>query len=225
MLRVLFFFFIASSAFAGNLSWPEYQKRVLSHQHELEGWCSQEKAKKMMELIYETQPNVCVEIGVFGGASIYPTASALKYLKKGKVYAIDPWENSACLVGYETMDPNYIWWSAVDLRWIYHTFLDMLKNYSLKSYCHILKMTSKEALKYFDEESIDILHIDGNHTENVALGDAEMYFSKVKKGGYIWLDDANWPTTQKAVEFLLSRCEQDEMLSTGAYLLFRKGNL
>ena len=112
-------------AFSGNTDWLSCQNKVLSHQAELQGWCTPEKARGMMDLIYEVKPQICVEIGVFGGASIYPTASALKFLKQGKVYAIDPWVNSYCLDGYASDDPNYQWWSRVDLNYIHHEFVNL----------------------------------------------------------------------------------------------------
>jgi predicted O-methyltransferase YrrM len=212
----------AFSLYASDKEWRRYRENVLSKQTSFEGWCSPEKAKRMMDLIYKTKPKVCVEVGVFGGASIYPTASALKFLHKGQVYAIDPWENAPCLDGYRTDDPNYQWWNTVDLEKIYQGFEQMLNHYRLKRYCVVMRMTGMKALEHFTDESIDILHIDGNHTENAALSDAEMYLPKVKKGGYIWFDDANWETTLPARTFLMLNCVKDESRSTSEYFLFRK---
>ncbi|OGN59074.1 MAG: hypothetical protein A3C42_01260, partial [Chlamydiae bacterium RIFCSPHIGHO2_02_FULL_45_9] len=200
--------------------WQNYQNKVLRHQKTLEGWCSITKAKSMMDLIYEVQPTLCVEIGVFGGSSIYPTACALKFLQKGEVYAIDPWETSFCLEGYAPDDPNYVWWKQIDLNEIYLGFLNMLDYFQLNSYCTVVRTTGLQALDLFQDESIDILHIDGNHTENPALTDAKRYFPKVKQGGYIWLDDVNWSTVSSAKEFLLSNAEKIESLSTDEYFLF-----
>ena len=56
----------------------------------LEGWCSKSKANHFIDLILAVKPEVYVEIGVFGGSSIFPVASALKYLGKGVVIGIDP---------------------------------------------------------------------------------------------------------------------------------------
>jgi len=210
------------SAEASNADWQSYQDRVLLYQTRIEGWCSPKKARSMMDLIYEVKPDLCVEVGVFGGSSIYPTASALKYLQKGQVYAIDPWETTCCLEGYDADNPNYIWWQQVDLNGIYLGFLNMLDMFQLNSHCVVIKSTGLAALDRFADESIDILHIDGNHTENSALSDAECYFSKVKKGGYIWLDDVNWLSVSRATEFLLATCEKIDSLSTGEYYLFKK---
>lgn len=213
---------VSFSTYAADISWKRYKDKVVSHQKQLEGWCTPEKARHMMDLIYQVKPEVCVEIGVFGGASIYPTASALKYVNRGQVYAIDPWINSNCLDGYAPDDPNYQWWSSINLEQIYLGFLNMLTQFQLKPQCVVLRMTASMALNMFADESIDILHIDGNHTEEVALSDAMSYLPKVKKGGYIWFDDVNWPTTRTAIEFLLLHCEKDEERSTNEYFLFRK---
>lgn len=200
--------------------WRDYQENVLAHQAEIAGWCNKEKARRMMDLIYEVKPNLCVEVGVFGGSSIYPTASALKFLDQGLVCAIDPWKNSNCLEGYAVDDPNYQWWSQVNLEQILQGFTRMLNRFKLKPYCHVMRMTGLKALDEFADESIDILHIDGNHTSDSALSDAEMYLPKVKKGGYIWFDDVNWGSTNKACEFLKERCVKNSAFSTDEYYLF-----
>jgi hypothetical protein len=86
-----------------------------------------------------------------------------------------------------------------------------------------MRMTSKESVIFFPDNSIDILHIDGNHSEDPALFDAKNWLPKVRPGGYIWFDDANWPTTKKAVDYLLETCELDPSSKReDAYLLLRK---
>lgn len=204
--------------------WNSFRERVLQFQTQIPGWCSIEKAEKMMQLIYDTRPNICVEIGVFGGSSIYPTARALQYLKKGVVYAIDPWSREECLEGYTPEDPNYQWWASIDLSEVFQNFGLMLKRYKLTNYCHVMRMSSKQALPHFADNSIDILHIDGNHTEAPSLADVQMFVPKIKKGGYLWLDDANWTSMNKAVEYLMlsEQFAVDYERSTNACLLFQK---
>ncbi len=35
------------------MDWEQYKKNVLFHQNTIPGWCCQEKAEHMMDLIYE----------------------------------------------------------------------------------------------------------------------------------------------------------------------------
>lgn len=58
-------------------------------------------------------------------------------------------------------------------------------------FCYGMCMSSRHALSHFMNESIDILHINGNHTEANALADVQMFLPKLKKGGYLWFDDVN----------------------------------
>jgi len=207
-----------------NHNWGKNKKEVLFYQEEkyILGWCSREKAEKLMDLIFDTHPKICVEIGVFGGSSIYPTVSALKYLNEGVVYAIDPWSKEECLKGYTPGDPNYVWWSNLNIEGIYQAFQTMLKRFDLVPFCKTLRMSSEQAVLYFQDGSIDILHIDGNHTQEVALADVKMFLPKVKKGGYIWFDDVNWSSTNKAVKYLTENCTFEEARSTSSCFLFRK---
>ncbi len=200
--------------------WENAQGKALIFQNAIQGWCSTEKALKLMDLIHDTQPEVCVEIGVFGGSSIYPMASALKFQKHGVIYAIDSWVKEDCIDGYESTDPNYTWWVSLDYEKIYQDFLHMLEDFRLLKYCNVLRMNSMSAVQYFSDESIDILHIDGNHSEQSALQDVLLFFPKVKTGGYIWFDDVNWSSTRKAVLYLSDRCEVifDRSIGTECFL-------
>jgi hypothetical protein len=221
LARIMIMTCASIGLFADTNNWQNYQKEVLSVQATLPGWCVKEKATKMMDLIYEVKPEVCVEVGVFGGSSLFPTACALQYLGHGQVYAIDPWANLECLEGYSDQDPNYLWWNMINLEQIYQDFRTVLYRFRLDPYCVVMRTTGEKALESFADGSIDILHIDGNHTEEVALKDAQMYLPKMKAGGYIWFDDINWSSTKKAWEYLSLHCIKDEERSTDEYFLFK----
>ena len=66
----------------------------------------------------------------------------------------------------------------------------------------MLVMTSAQASKLFTDGLFDVIHLDGNHSEETSCMDVELWFSKLKKGGYWIMDDANWETTQKAINLL-----------------------
>src|SRR5258707_5986460 len=85
---ILFFFCLFTSLHAAQTV-EELKNQVCENIRFLEGWCSKDKAKSFIDLVIEVKPRVCAEIGVFGGSSIYPVASALKLLGQGVVIAID----------------------------------------------------------------------------------------------------------------------------------------
>ena len=62
----------------------------------LDGWCSEKKARVLCALVSFFRPNVCVEIGVFGGKSLFAMASAC-YEYGGTVHGIDPWTKDEAL--------------------------------------------------------------------------------------------------------------------------------
>jgi cephalosporin hydroxylase len=188
----------------------------------IEGWCSKEKALALIELVLEVNPNICVEIGVFGGSSLFPVASTLKFLGKGIVIGIDPWDKFECLRYYDPIrdEVQIKWWSKIDMSEIYRSYLDMLKRYGLENCCMTIKAISEEAAFYIGP--IDILYIDGNHSEIVSTKDVRLYLPKVISGGYILMNDTLWEERQEAVELLLEFCDVVKLIDDGNCILFKK---
>lgn len=216
---------------AEDAVWRDFKRETLVYQDPkvIEGWCSKEKAEKMMDLIFDARPRVCVEVGVHQGSSIYPTASALKFNGFGVVYAIDPWDRNASLVGYTFDDPDDVinrkfWGDFVDYNESLKSFkIKCLNRFDLNNFCIIMRMRSTDAVSKFEDESIDIVHIDGNHTDEMSLTDVQIWLPKVKKGGYIWFDDFNWSSTKRAGLFLKENCDHIVERSVGdSCALFRK---
>ena len=185
---------------------------IETHLSTIEGWCDKNKAKKLYEVITEIKPELCVEIGVFGGSSFIPQALALKHNNKGTIVGIDPWSNEAAIEDMENK-ANLNWWGEGDLKGIYKRFLNKIDLYEVNDYCKILVEKSSESINKFDDHSIDVLHIDGNHCEKLAYQDSVDYYPKVKVGGYIFFDDIGWTensktiSTEKGLKYLLQFCE------------------
>jgi hypothetical protein len=145
---------------------------------------------------------------VFGGSSFFPIVSALAFKKQGIAYAIDPWSNDACLEGYEGMNPDHFkYWGTVNLEGVMKKFIEKMHNNDLDSFYEIMRISSSEAYLKFDNESIDFIHIDGNHSEQSAIFDVVHWLPKVKKKGIICFDDAWWKSTQPAIKILLKECD------------------
>jgi hypothetical protein len=183
----------------------------------IHGWCSIEKATKFIEVILETKPDICVEIGVFGGSSLIPQALTVCENNKGRVFGIDPWSNDAALEEMQ-VDDHKQWWTDLNLEDIYNHCTDNLKKLGVYKYCTLIRDKAENVVNTFADNSIDVLHIDGNHSEALSYKDASLYLPKVKPGGYIFFDDIWWTenqqvTTRKAVVYLLEHCTRIDLVS------------
>ncbi len=188
------------------------------------GWCDKEKAQKLYDVIRESKAKLCVEIGIFGGSSFIPQALALRDNGEGLAVGIDPWSNDAALEEMEN-DANKRWWSNINFDDVYHNFLQKLNIYNLESFTKIHRNKSTNLVKDFLDESIDVLHIDGNHCEKLSYEDSINYFPKVKVGGYIFYDDTCWSengkniSTEKGLSYLLQFCEKICILGKDCMLM------
>lgn len=190
----------------------------------IHGWCTLEKATKFIELIDREKPDLCVEIGVFGGSSLIPQALAIKNNNKGIIYGIDPWENAASLEEMVHQDHKK-WWGNLNFEEVYSHCKNQIKKNKLEEHCILLKDKSENVVDRFENESIDILHIDGNHSETLSYKDATLYLPKVKVGGHIifddiwWTEENNYVTTRKAIIYLLQFCDKVDLINNDCLLL------
>jgi hypothetical protein len=198
------------------------KERSLVIRSSVYGWCSEEKLLNFVDLVLEVKPDVCVEIGVSGGASLFPVALALKSLGKGVVFAIDPWDNHESSLCYHPVfeQADYLFWSRIDFQSMYRAYFDVLRAQKLGSHVVTLISTSEKAASLIP--AIDILHIDGGHSEAVAAKDVELYLPKVRSGGYIWMNDVIWEQMQLAVDMLEEACDFVKSIDDGNCVLFRK---
>lgn len=76
------------------------------------------------------------------------------------------------------------------------------KNYQNEIYSHamnnlvgledrgiMIRASSEKASQIFSDESLDFVYIDANHAYDFVVNDIEYWYSKVKKGGYLWGHD------------------------------------
>ena len=173
------------------------------------GWCSHSKASILIDIINRKQATTIVEIGVWGGKSLIPMAHALKTLGKGKIYGIDPWNNHESIVG--VMDhANINYWSRVDHEAVFQTLLYNIDRFGLEDQVELIRDTSANADPIPD---IDLLHIDGNHSNGASYLDVTKWVPLVKPGGWIVVDDINWHefgkfTQAESVKWLDEHCHR-----------------
>lgn len=175
--------------------------RRLENINRLGGWCSLDKATKLAELILEHKPNLIVEIGVFAGRSAVAMAMACQSIGCGHVHGIDPWTNAAALEGGTTPE-NDAWWAKLDMKQIYRTCVSTAKTLGVEDWLTLIEKHDADVLKDFDEGSIDLIHLDSNHSEAVSVRSVRDWVPKLKSGGFFAMDDSDWATTARAVELL-----------------------
>tara|TARA_Y100000816_G_scaffold78559_1_gene53459 strand:- start:1821 stop:2147 length:327 start_codon:yes stop_codon:yes gene_type:complete len=85
----------------------------------LHGWCDDNKGILLAELAYAIQKEqkdiTAVEIGVFGGKSLYCIAAFLDENLPKNIYGIDPFNSLNCCEGKNDVANDH-WWCKID--WI-----------------------------------------------------------------------------------------------------------
>lgn len=160
---------------------------IADFQGQIPGWCPKEKAVTLAALVLAIRPEVSLEIGVYGGASLFGMALAHKAIQKGIVVGIDPW-NTAVAAREQTTEEDRKWWSDLNMTKIHGDFLKLISDHQLDKYTKIIRNESR----YVEPpNSIGVLHIDGSHSDT-AISDMVRFAPKVCIGGFVVTDDSNW---------------------------------
>lgn len=172
----------------------------------LTGWCSYQKAAILVDLILRSKAQRILEIGVYGGRSLVPMAVAARSVG-GKVYGIDPWCEVDSLEHVEN-ESNRNFWANVNYDEMLADLEAKIRSFGLADTVELIRTSSEEADPIGE---IDLLHIDGNHSEYTSYLDVRKWVPYVKTGGWIVFDDLYWseagvPTTQRATQWLDEHC-------------------
>ncbi|HEV7396638.1 MAG TPA: class I SAM-dependent methyltransferase [Pyrinomonadaceae bacterium] len=131
----------------------------------------------VMFLIELLEPTIVVELGTYYGVSYCAMCQAVKQLKMGtRLYAVDTWKGDSQSGFY---DDGVL----ADLR-AYHDPL-------YGAFSRLLQETFDEAVVHFEDESVDLLHIDGFHTYQEVKRDFETWLPKISKRGVVLFHDIN----------------------------------
>jgi predicted O-methyltransferase YrrM len=124
-----------------------------------------------------------VEIGTWKGQSIMYMAEKIKELNKNiKLYGIDTFKGNEEHAEHPDVVANKI----------YDIYLENIE--PLKDYITTIKGSSHDVYTQFEDESIDFLFIDADHSYEAVKKDLKLWYPKVKKGGiisghdYFWVD-------------------------------------
>jgi hypothetical protein len=135
-----------------------------------------------------------VEIGSWKGKSAaYLIVEIINSGKNIKVDCVDTWDPSI------NQDAT-IYKDKGDLSSLYDTFINNMK--PLKGHFTPIRMSSVDASKLYEDESLDFIFIDACHYYECVEADIKAWYPKVKKGGIISGHDYSndWPGVKRAVE-------------------------
>jgi hypothetical protein len=128
-----------------------------------------------------------VEVGSWKGKSVaYLGVEIVNSGKDIKVDAVDTWMGSP-------ESPDHLQDAYVKTNTLYSLFLT-----NIAPLAHVIKpirMTSVDAAKLYEDNSLDVVFIDAGHTYEAVKSDVAAWLPKVKVGGilaghdYAWSDD------------------------------------
>jgi glycosyltransferase involved in cell wall biosynthesis/predicted O-methyltransferase YrrM len=129
------------------------------------------------DLVQFMKPDKIVELGTYLGGSFFSFCQSVKDSNLPTTcVAIDTWQGDLHS-GFYSED--------IFLR------VSMIRNMYYSNICELIRSTFDEALHLFEEESIDLLHIDGYHTYEAVKHDYTTWLPKLKKEGVVLFHDIN----------------------------------
>ena len=168
-------------------------KKIDHYYHSLEGWFNMEQ--QYLELLNATpEGGVFIELGCYKGKSTSFIGVEIHKRKRDiNFFAVDSFQGAT-----NSTDANeikaYEGISEIEESYTYNVSLIGNK---IKT---IVSLTD-EAAKYFNDEEIDVIFVDGGHSYEVVKADILAWLPKMKKGGIMAGHDFNaWQGVNKAVQ-------------------------
>jgi hypothetical protein len=126
-------------------------------------------------LIQKVKPTVFVELGTHAGGSYFNFCQAIKELElPTKAFAVDTWlgDEHAGYYGSEVF-----------------TNVNRINKENFGGFSSLIRSTFDEAAQLFEDEHIDLLHIDGLHTYEAVRHDFYTWLPKMSRRGIIVFHD------------------------------------
>jgi hypothetical protein len=128
-------------------------------------------------LVESLKPTVFIELGTHNGNSYFSFCQAISPLNiKTNTYAVDLWTGDKHSGYYDNDVFEYV---------------SKINNENYSHFSNLLKMSFDDALGYFNDKSVDLLHIDGLHTYESVKHDFDSWLPKMSEKGVIILHDTN----------------------------------
>lgn len=198
----------------------ELLKKIYEMLPQLDGWCNEDKSRDLVQVVTDRKPQTIVEIGIFGGRSLFVMAMAQKLNGSGVTWGIDPWSVEAAAEGENA--ENVDWWTnKIKINDVYQKFVVSVLKFGLLHDVNWVRDKSSSAAKLFDDGSIDFLHLDANHSELASCNDVRTWSPKLKQNSIWIMDDADWASQAKAMQMIRDQGFRT-LIDRGAYMIFER---
>lgn len=127
------------------------------------------------DLVHAQRPRVLVELGTQAGMSYFTFCQGIReHAVAARAYAVDTWAGDQHTGAYD--DDVY-------------RKVSEYNDAHYKDFSELLRMRFEEAVHRFQDDSIELLHIDGFHTYEAVRNDFETWYPKVAPGGVVLFHD------------------------------------
>jgi len=127
------------------------------------------------DLVEALRPGRVVELGAYNGMSYFVFCqSMIENNIDGLCYAVDTWGGDEHTGDYD------------------ESIFEEVRHHARDHYrgiSYLMRMLFNDAVDHFEDESIDLLHIDGLHTYDAVQEDFNNWYTKVTPGGIILFHD------------------------------------
>ena len=159
---------------------------------------SRSRQRELIESFVPKYPNsVICEIGLFGGINIFALYDKFKKYNM-EIVGIDPHEKIEIFNGVhfseidkELTHTRYNFYKGLRLN-----IEDIIQRHKLD--VQYINDTSWNAHSLLKDNSIGILHVDGDHSYKGVKKDLNLFWSKMKKNSVILMDDFEWKGVKEA---------------------------
>jgi len=162
----------------------------------------------LAELINEENLKVGYEIGVYKGDTM---GRILERCPDIEWHGVDPW---VVCPEYTVAHSGMVW----DHDANYEKSKEIQEQYGER--CILHRATSVDAAEEVEDESIDIIFIDGLHTYDGVMEDITAWFPKIKPEGYICGHDYNGPPRHQGVTDAVNECFGVDNINVDADLVW-----
>lgn len=170
---------------------------MLEIAQKIDGWMSETELAFLYAAACSMPDNTAVaEIGSWKGRSTVAILEALKHKSGAVLYAIDTFKGDPGIcVSKEKQD-------EVQTDTVYKEFLTNTADYG---FLKIVRATSEEASHQFQNESLDWVFIDADHSYDAVCADVHAWFPKLKFGGLLAGHDYGNVAVTRAVDRMFKK--------------------